>query len=83
MMSRVVWPLSTTLVCGSPADERMPLSAVSPPAACSAAVSLALRGALPNSASSVCACAALADCTRAAPGVGGTSAKSGGMISEG
>src|SRR5687768_15132477 len=79
MIVRVVAPLSTVKVLGSPTAERIPGSAV--PARCSALVSTALRGAgPPNSASNAC-CAAVPSAGRGAPGSGGVSAKSGGITS--
>src|SRR5688500_17318166 len=79
MIVRVVAPLSTVKVLGSPTAERIPGSAV--PARCRALVSTALRGAgPPNSASNAC-CAAVTSAGRGAPGWGGVSAKSGGITS--
>src|SRR5690606_4707540 len=78
-MVRVVSPLSTVWVAGSPTADRMPGSAS--PARCSALVSTALRGEGPPNSASSASCAAVPSVGRGAPGWGGTSSKSGGITS--
>src|SRR6476659_6925608 len=77
----VVAPLSTSRVSGSPTWLRIPIWALSRPAASSRLVSPGLRGAgPPNNASIACCCASAGE-SPAVPATGGARLKSGGMIS--